>query len=83
MESSSGVIVFHCSRLNTFLYDPVAGSKQQVRRHTVCAMCLTPSAGDTWNANGIAGRVKTRQPWEALPEGRRSRSTRKDNPELN
>lgn len=77
------VIVFHCSGLNIFLQDPVAGSKQQVRRHTVCALRLTRSAGDTWNANGIAGGAKTRQPWETLAEGRRSRSTRKDNPELN
>lgn len=45
------MLVFHCGGLNIFLQDPVAGSKQQVRRHTACALCLTQSAGGTWNAD--------------------------------
>lgn len=38
------------------------------------ASCLTWSADDTRNAKGIARGVKTREPWEILPKGLRSRS---------
>lgn len=45
------------------------------------ASCLTWSAGDTWNAKGIARGVKAREPWEILPKGQDQ--CRKENLKLN